>query len=682
MKKNIFLIGLFVLLLFPSTEVAANNTERSPDDVSSNSTEQGVDIDDKSSSTTESIAVEKNRFTSSAEFFGVEEPRGKPNSSEENHQKDCTPPDLDTKNQSSSSSGGNLQQEDPTINFRSFNASDVTSNIYYTPENRINDPWKNGNIVLENNYTVDKLDIAYNAFFKYELGLSIINKLPKEISPTTFINSLNLSNSYIVVGNQKKQLAKSDFTEVSNSPDKVKYTLNSSSFDLWSLINWIWHNIIYGGRVNISYHIELNVAQMGQKNPFNPDKTIYKLITTNKLPVSREGKLSFTTDLYGLYNQIVQGSKLTTILSTWNNYISPWNEKEAGGDINGKEDDTQEDHTEEVIGQNRVLKGENYQKREVLLPITQEIDPNKYIRVVNLFSKTAKLGEGAGKIIATKDENYDRKYEGENGEQVLERTSHYTYKGQDNEGVALSPVSINFLQRTRLNLSIKSIDKDFLINEPITFTGILTSEGKNNQFYYQLQNGPKTKIDKVEVNEKNQVKLTIPGLSKEGDYKGELIVTNEYGLERKISIAIHVVNPKIEFNSVTDTLDFGIKEKIPNPGDEIYAKNPFSIKVIDTFSKKKEWKVLARIKDPFETEEKDSLPGTLYIHKKNETPIALSDTTTLLYENNKSNQGIVPVVDFKESNSSQGLFLKMVNSNVKINSAYKGTIEFEIQKGP
>lgn len=542
------------------------------------------------------------------------------------------------------------------------NSYAISSNgkVTYTPENLQQDPWKGGVVTLEDNYTVNNSDISYNPILSQTIDFKIVWVTPEGISGQQMAQSLT-NHSTIEIGNQ---IVPIDKRLLSYSGNTITYTFNKSGFDFWALLKWL-ASLLFNPELTIKTRLVLDVNALSKDN--EADKSVSKVVTNNKLPPNRLKRLQFSSQFYNRKQQNILNH--STELTTWNSYISPWNVQQANGEVNGKQDDTQTDGTTEVVGINRILNGENYLTRTIQVPITETINPNQYMRVINLYTKTpvTPFLQADSQVIS--EDIYE-----ENAIPYFSRTTRYTFKGTDGQ-INLSPVQMLVHQKTFLNLTLQTFPEQLQVNQPFEVTGKVESEGTNDAYYYKIDTGNRVITENKGKNK--EVKIEIEGLS-EGKHQITVGVNNEYGLIKEEQFTVNVINEEVKLTSITKEINFG-QHPIPKPGDQLFNQNAFSIQVIDTYLSEKNWVLSAKIEKVMQTETQSYLPADLYIEGENKEIIKLSNDFAPIFINDRRNNGLTKPIDFKPN---QGLFLKMNSANVKTKEAYRGSIQFVLNLGP
>lgn len=522
----------------------------------------------------------------------------------------------------------------------------------YTPNDSQKDIWEGGTLRIKNSFIMDNSEITYNPLLSQTVDFKISWSIPEGISSNNFINSIK-NDSTIELGNQIVELDKSAFTI---DKDTVTYTFSKNEFDFWALLKWL-ASLIFNSEIVIKTNLLLDVNLLSEDFEF--DKSKDHIVTRGKLPPNLNKELSVTIYFYNRKN--IKTLNYTSGVPTWNSYISPWNQKIAGSLNNGKEDDTQLDGTTEVNGISHILKGNNFKNRVVDVPISVEINPSEYFRVVNLYEKETLISDFEVSEPSISDKLFEI-----NGIKHLVRTSNYQYFVND-----LSPVDIKFNQETTLDFILDTIPTKLADKEEIKLKGKIESEGDINQYYFKVNGEEKQKINNLST-EKGVFFTTIEGLDA-GVYEITVGIVNEYSLEKEISFPLEFFKEELSINSISPDIHFGT-HKIPNTGDKFYNELPFFIKILDTYQKEKNWRLAAKLNKPLQTDEADFLPAEIYLNKNK-----IDESLTTIFINNKINNGITEPIKFEEN---EGFYLHMNSSNVKTYETYHGTLQFVIQIGP
>lgn len=291
------------------------------------------------------------------------------------------------------------------------------------------------------------------------------------------------------------------------------------------------------------------------------------------------------------------------------------------------------------------------------------------MRVINLYTKTPVTPYLQADSQVISEDIYE-----ENAIPYFSRTTRYTFKGTDGQ-INLSPVQMLVHQKTFLNLTLQTFPEQLQVNQPFEVTGKVESEGTNDTYYYKIDTGNRVIAENKGKNK--DVKMEIKGLS-EGKHQITVGVNNEYGLIKEEQFTVNVINEEVKLTSITKEINFG-QQPIPEPGDQLFNKNAFSIQVIDTYLSEKNWVLSAKIEKVMQTETQSYLPADLYIEGKNKEIIKLSNDFAPIFINDKRNNGLTKPIDFKPN---QGLFLKMNSANVKTKEVYQGSIQFVLNLGP
>lgn len=454
------------------------------------------------------------------------------------------------------------------------NSYAISSNgeVTYTPENLQQDPWKGGVVTLEDYYTVNKNDISH--ILSKTIDFKIVWRTPEGVSGQQMVQSL--TNPTIEIGDQIVPIDKS---LLSYSENTLTYTFNKGDgFNFWALFKWIASHI-FKTELTIKTRLVLDVNELSKNN--EADKSVSKVVTNNKLPPNRQKRLQFSSQFYNEEQQNILNH--STELTTWNSYISPWNAQQANGEVNGKQDDTQIDGTTEVVGVNKVLNGENYLTRTIQVPITETINPNEYMRVINLYTKTP-----VTPFLQADSQVISEDICEENAIPYFSRTTSYTFKGTYGH-TNLSPVQMLVHQKTFLNLALQTFPEQLQVNQPFEVTGKVESEGTNHTYYYKIDAGKRVITENKGKNK--EVKMEIEGLT-EGKHQITVGVNNEYGLTKEEQFTVNVINEEVKLISITKEINFG-QHPIPEPRDQLFNQNAFSVQVIDTYLSEKKLGIIS-----------------------------------------------------------------------------------------
>ncbi|WP_368545483.1 hypothetical protein [Enterococcus faecalis] len=532
--------------------------------------------------------------------------------------------------------------------------------VTYIPENIQKDPWEGGNITLEDSYIVRNNDISYNPILSRTVDFKIVWTSPEGITGQQMAQSI-ADGSTIEIGNQIVPIDKHSF---SYSEDTITYQFNKSGFNFLALLRWL-ASLVLNPELTIKTKLILDVNSLSQN--YEVDKSLSKVVTSNKLPPNRQKILIFSSSFYDRNEQKILNHSVD--LPTWDSYISPWNKQQANSQINGKPDDTQTDNTTEVLGINRVLKGENYLNRVVQAPITETININDYTRVVNLYTKNIvnSFVQADSKIIS--EDFYE-----ENNVPHFIRTTSYTFTGNDGQ-TTLSPVQMLVKQGTFLNLSLNSIPEQLSEYQPFEVTGEIESEGVENKYYYKIDDEQRVPVENRGKDQ--ELKIEVEGLPA-GKHQIVVGVSNEYDLMKEVQFNVNVANEEVKIISVTPDINFG-RHSIPRPYDKLYNEKAFFIQVLDSYLTEKNWVLSAKIDQEMRTASNSILPADIYIKRNDKENIKLTKDFVPIYINEKINGGVITPIDFEQN---KGIFLEMKSANVKTKEPYYGSIQFVINLGP
>ncbi|MDT2673710.1 WxL domain-containing protein [Enterococcus dongliensis] len=325
-----------------------------------------------------------------------------------------------------------------------------------------NDPWKGGTIdfhweshvKLTSNPVFDALDITAQGF----AFVAIIN-LPKQVTSAEVLRSIDWNTASLNISGSNIKLDSGSLTSAGNHT--LRFGLGSWEHSgMLGMLNTVLGIITQPGfntgDIPIKFNITIDVAKMtadGDRFDTSPGK----ILTTGKLQPAISKKVDFSVDFYDS-NNVVQDSyqiwpiwyaggrfypKLTngklnptayaktssTTINSWNSYVSPWDTTSKYNSIN--------DSTEYVDGNNKNLPGTT-NNRTLTMNLSEgsftQLPVNRFDRVVNYF--TGK-NETAGSTLT----HTPIKTSGLNQQMPI------VYSGNDSGGTALSPVTMNVLEK-------------------------------------------------------------------------------------------------------------------------------------------------------------------------------------------------------------------------------------------
>ncbi|MDT2595669.1 WxL domain-containing protein [Enterococcus dongliensis] len=326
-----------------------------------------------------------------------------------------------------------------------------------------NDPWKGGtidfhwesHIKLTSNLLnpIDLADMMGQGF----VFVAIIN-LPKQVTSAEVLRAVDWDTASLHVNEAKIKLSKGALMSAGNHT--LRFGLgawdNTESNMLSTLIGIITKPGFVQDNIPLKFDITIDVAKM-TANGDRFDTSPGKILTTGKLQPAISKKVDFSVDFYDS-NNVVQDShqiwpvwyaggrfypKLTngklnpaayaktssTTINSWNSYISPWDTTSKYNSIN--------DSTEYVDGNNKNLPGTT-NNRTLTMNLSEgsftQLPVNRFDRVVNYF--TGK-NETAGSTLT----HTPIKTSG------LNQQTPIVYSGNDSGGTALSPVTMNVLEK-------------------------------------------------------------------------------------------------------------------------------------------------------------------------------------------------------------------------------------------
>lgn len=532
--------------------------------------------------------------------------------------------------------------------------------MIYTPEKSPEgDPLKGGALAINQKFSVPGTEVSYNAFFNYHVGFKITWTVPEGITPQQFINALDMNNTSIWLGNNKLEISRDSF-EI-NAEGKIEYEASSKSFDMFSIIRYLWSLVFGRGTAEIWSYLHLDVNKLSENNP--NDFSIGKIVTEGKLPPNQTNELSSTVTLYGLKDILLRTNRLST--NTWSNYISPWSAEKANSEENGKKDDTQVDGSTEVLGINRVLKGSDYKNRTVEIPITEKINPLEYIRVVNLFTKQVVTNVPVTIDSPAVKDDIDK----QGNTSFLNRSTTYYYRGDQ----LLSPVPIHFLQKSHLKLVVNG-GGNYSEKEEIPLKGMVETEGETVHYFYRVDQGEELPLENKSNNPK-QLGAIVPGLTA-GDHTITIKAVNEFGLYNTAEVRVTVYSGQLSLYSVPNRINFGETKKssetITLPG---ISEGNLIVSDTRPETKKTNWVLNLRSSVSLVGEH----TSLTYTNRKNKQLVINQADQPI--EENLPNKPDKDNISEGWSNKTQGLFLKIPPEDQKIGE-YSGKLIWTLQNTP
>ncbi len=533
--------------------------------------------------------------------------------------------------------------------------------MIYTPEKSPEgDPLKGGALDINQKFSVPGTKVSYYiAFFTYNVGFKITWTVPEGITPQQFINALDMNNTSIWLGNNKLEISRDSF-EI-NAEGKIEYKASSNSFELFSIIRYLWSLVFGGGTAEIRSYLHLDVNKLSENNP--NDFSIGKIVTEGKLPPNQTNELSSTVTLYGLKDILLRTNRLST--DTWSNYISPWSAEKANSEENGKKDDTQVDGSTEVLGINRVLKGSDYKNRTVEIPITEKINPLEYIRVVNLFTKQVVPNVPVTIDSPAVKDDIDK----QGNTSFLNRSTTYYYRGDQ----LLSPVPIHFLQKSHLKLVVNG-GGNYSEKEEIPLKGMVETEGETVHYFYRVDQGEELPLENKSNNPK-QLGAIVPGLTA-GDHTITIKAVNEFGLYNTAEVRVTVYSGQLSLYSVPNRINFGETKKssetITLPG---ISEGNLIVSDTRPETKKTNWVLNLRSSVSLVGEH----TSLTYTNRKNKQLVINQADQPI--EENLPNKPDKDNISEGWSNKTQGLFLKIPPEDQKIGE-YSGKLIWTLQNTP
>lgn len=532
--------------------------------------------------------------------------------------------------------------------------------MIYTPEKSPEgDPLKGGALAINQKFSVPGTEVFYNALLTYHVGFKITWTVPEGITPQQFINALDMNNTSIWLGNNKLEISRDSF-EI-NAEGKIEYEASSNSFDLFSIIRYLWSLVFGRGTAEIWSYLHLDVNKLSENNP--NDFSIGKIVTEGKLPPNQTNELSSTVTLYGLKDILLRTNRLST--DTWSNYISPWSAEKANSEENGKKDDTQVDGSTEVLGINRVLKGSDYKNRTVEIPITEKINPLEYIRVVNLFTKQVVTNVPVTIDSPAVKDDIDK----QGNTSFLNRSTTYYYRGDQ----LLSPVPIHFLQKSHLKLVVNG-GGNYSEKEEIPLKGMVETEGETVHYFYRVDQGEELPLENKSNNPK-QLGAIVPGLTA-GDHTITIKAVNEFGLYNTAEVRVTVYSGQLSLYSVPNRINFGETKKssetITLPG---ISEGNLIVSDTRPETKKTNWVLNLRSSVSLVGEH----TSLTYTNRKNKQ--LMINQADQPIEENLPNKPDKDNISEGWSNKTQGLFLKIPPEDQKIGE-YSGKLIWTLQNTP
>ncbi|MFS0953674.1 hypothetical protein ACFC37_03040 [Enterococcus durans] len=576
---------------------------------------------------------------------------------ESTYKDDCSSESFPNGNEGTSSS----VMEEEAVNTRALaNSAEPDTGMIYTPsENQEGDPLKGGTLAINQKFSVPGTEVAYNAFLRYHIGFRITWTVPEGMTPQQFINALDMDNTIICLGSNKLNITRDSFKI--NKEGNIEYQANDDSFDLFSIIKYLWSLIFGKGEADIWSYLHLDVNKISENNPNDFSKN--KIVTKGKLIPNKNNKLSSTVAFYNREDKQIRTN--TLIVSTWSNYISPWNASKATSEENGKEDDTQVNGSTEVQGVHCVLKGENYKSRKVGIPITEKITPSDYIRVVNLFTK--QVVPNVPVTIDGPNVTDDIVRKGDTS--FLNRSTTYFYRGNH----LLSPVSIKFFQKSHLKLVVTG-EGSYSENEEIPIKGTVETEGKSVTYFYSINHGKEILL-KNKSNNPKQIDSMISDLNA-GKQTITIKAVNEFGLYNTVDLQVTIYSGQLSLHSVPNRINFG-ETKISSQDITLVGISEGNLVVSDTRpdDKKTNWSLNLK--------KSGNLVGkgtTLtYINREN-NQIRINDKNQLI-EYNLPNRPEIDNISDTWRNKTRGLFLNIPPEDQKIGE-YSGILTWTLQDTP
>ena len=538
LKKSVF-IGVIMVLLFsffsPIISVqAVSTTKENAPNITQTTEESSIETTAPSSESSLSSEINANTTISEQTSHSITEDAGK---SEETS--------FDAPPVQTESTTGSITDEEGVKTRRVSDLAKPDTGMIYTPEKSPEgDPLKGGTLAINQKFSVPGTEVAYNAFLRYHIGFKITWTVPEGMTPQQFINALDMNNTRIWLGNNKLTISRDSFKI--NAEGKIEYEANSNSFDLFSIISYLWSLVFGKGTAEIWSYLHLDVNKLSENNPNDFSKN--KIVTKGKLLPNKNNQLRSSVAFYNRKGKNTRTNTLT--LSTWSNYISPWNAAKASSEENGKNDETQANGSTEVQGVSRVLKGNDYKNRKVEIPITEKINPSEYIRVVNLFTKQVVPNVPVTIDSPAVKDDIDKKGD----TSFLNRSTTYYYRGNQ----FLSPVPIHFLQKSHLKLVVNG-GGSYSEKEEIPVKGMVETEGEVVHYFYRVDQGEELPLEN-RSNQHNQLDAIVTDLTA-GDHKITIKAVNEFGLYNTTEVRVTVYSGQLSLYSVPNRINFGETKK-------------------------------------------------------------------------------------------------------------------------
>ncbi|MFD1465175.1 hypothetical protein ACFQ4L_03600 [Lapidilactobacillus mulanensis] len=369
------------------------------------------------------------------------------------------------------------------------------------------DPWFGGSLNI--NWTdhvklTNASDFVSIPLYGYAF-VTLIN-LPKEVLTADVLNALDWTNSKFKVNGAEITLDQKNLFSAGNHTLRLSLGAwdNGNISGVFSTINN--SSGFNANDIPLELNLILDIKKLtANSNKF--DTSPDKILTKGKLPPALTAQAGISVDFYDANNTVQDrawnlwgapaagrfypklnngalapsqyAQNANTIIPTWNNYLSPW-------DNTGKYN-TKADTTEYVNGQNSNLPGTT-SNREVVLDLSEgsfaQLPQNRFDRVVNFFT-------GINSTAGAKLTHAPTATTGLNQAPTL-----VTYSGTDATQIPLSPVVLKVSDRHQLdgNLAPTNLDQTapygkFIPSAPFTVKALWKASSlRTGEIRYRLYN--------------------------------------------------------------------------------------------------------------------------------------------------------------------------------------------------